>query len=81
MLKAICPWRPCSGLFAEPLLGLDLSANLESATLPGNGEASYRGVNWCYQLYPEECLEIMNRVLNPYTTAMTLDMMNIFQAE
>ena len=67
--------------FAEPLLGLDLSANLESATLPGNGEASYRGVNWCYQLYPEECLEIMNRVLNPYTTAMTLDMMNIFQAE
>ena len=65
--------------FAEPMLGLDLSTGLEVATLPGNGDTTYRGTRWCYQLYPEECLEIMNRALNPYTTDMTLEMMDIFQ--
>ena len=65
--------------FAEPILGLDLDTGLETATLPGDGTASYRGYTWCYELKPEECLEIMNRVLNPYTTDMTLEMMDIFQ--
>ena len=66
--------------FAQPMLGLDLDTGLETATLPGDGTVSYRGSRWCYELYPEECLEIMNRVLNPYTTDMTLEMMDIFQA-
>ena len=66
--------------FAEPMLGLDLDTGLETATLPGDGTVTYRGTRWCYELYPEECLEIMNRVLNPYTTDMTLEMMDIFQA-
>lgn len=67
--------------FAQPILGLDLSTGLESGVLPGDGETTYKGTRWCYQLYPGECLEIMNRVLNPYTTEMTLDMLNIFQVK
>ena len=67
--------------FAEPMLGLDLSTGLTSATLPGSGDASYRGYTWCYQLDPKGCLEVMNQVLNPYTTPMTLEMMNIFQVQ
>ena len=65
--------------FVEPVLGLDLES-VETATLPGDGTVSYRGVKWCYQLYPEEVLEIVNACLNPYEQPMTLEDLHIFQA-
>lgn len=65
--------------FASPALGFDLSTGFSSATLPGDGAVTYRGTKWCYQLYPEETLQIINELINPYTTDVTLDMTSIPQ--
>ena len=48
--------------------------------IPGDGEVTYHGWTYCYGLYPEETLEILNEMLNPYTTPITLEMTNIVQA-
>lgn len=66
--------------FAEPALGFQMDSGLQTATLPGDGSVHYKG-STCYQLYPEQCVEIMNQMLNPYTTEITLDMMNIVQVQ
>ena len=66
--------------FAEPALGFDLSTGLQSATLPGDPDVRYQGSRWHYQLYPDQTLDILNGFLNPYTTPMTQDMLNIFEA-
>ena len=65
--------------FAEPALGFDLSTGLQSATLPGDPDVRYQGSRWHYQLYPDQTLDILNGFLNPYTTPMTEDMLNIFE--
>lgn len=67
--------------FGTAALSLDFSGDVTFATLPGDGTASYKGINWYYQLYPEECLEIINRTVNPYTTDITAEMTNIFQVK
>lgn len=67
--------------FVEPALGFDLDSGLSTATLPGNGEVSYKGLSWLYQLYPEEVLDIVNTMLNPYTEPLELDELNIFEVE
>ena len=59
---------------------LDLDGGVSTATLPGDGTVRYRGTSWCYQLEREECLEIFNDMLNPYTTEITMDMTNMLQA-
>ena len=66
--------------FAGNALGLDMDTGVEGETLPGDGTVSYRGYSWCYELEPEACLEIFNRLLNPYTTELTMDMVDIMQA-
>ena len=58
---------------------LDLDGGVSTATLPGDGTVRYRGTSWCYQLEQEECLEIFNDMLNPYTTEITMDMTNMLQ--
>lgn len=68
------------GWFASQALELDTSDGVSFATLPGDGSVTYRGVEWCYELYPEESLEILNRLVNPYTTDLTLDLTDIIQA-
>ena len=67
--------------FVEPALGFDLENGLSTATLPGNGEVSYKGLDWLYQLYPEEVLDIVNTMLNPYTEPLEVDELNIFEVE
>ena len=67
--------------FVEPALGFDLESGLSTATLPGNGEVSYKGLDWLYQLYPEEVLDIVNTMLNPYTEPLEPDELNIFEVE
>ncbi|MCC8123787.1 MAG: LCP family protein [Oscillospiraceae bacterium] len=66
--------------FLEPALGLDFSTGISTETLPGDGSVRYRGTSWCYELYPEECLAIINDLLNPYTQDITLDRTNMAQA-
>lgn len=66
--------------FATQALSLDTETGISFETLPGDGTVKYKGVTWCYELEPVETLDIFNRLLNPYTTDLTMDMVHIFQA-
>lgn len=67
--------------FGTAALSMDFSNDITFATLPGDGATTYKGIPWYYQLYPAECLEIINNAVNPYTTEITADMTNIFQVK
>ncbi len=67
------------GWFAQQAMSVDLSSGVTFATLPGDGSVTCNGVSWCYELYPDQCLEILNSLVNPYTTDLTMDMLNIKQ--
>ena len=58
--------------FARSLLGLDLDSAITSTTLPAEWHSPYMWVN------QEEALEIINELLNPYTTEITGDMVEFF---
>ncbi len=53
--------------------------DLTTATLPGDGSVTYKGVPYCYALDIEKSLEIINECLNPYTTPVTADMVRMVQ--
>lgn len=65
--------------FVEPVLNFRFE-NLTTGTLPGDGMATYQGTS-CYALDLQGCLELVNSCLNPYTTPITADMMNIQQPD
>lgn len=67
--------------FATEALSLDLSRDITFATLPGNGEVHYGGVKYYYQLYPQQTLDLFNQYINPYTTDLTMDMVEIYQVQ
>ena len=62
-------------------LNLDFSSDLTFTTFPGDGLTTYLGVPYYYELYPEECLKIINNTVNPYTTDITDAMTDIFQVD
>ena len=66
--------------FTAKALGLNLSTGVSSGTLPGDGNVTYKGTRYCYELYPEDSLELINKLVNPYTTDLTLEDLTIFQA-
>ncbi|MBR5791586.1 MAG: LCP family protein [Ruminiclostridium sp.] len=66
--------------FAAKGLGLNLSTGISGEALPGDGNVTYKGTSYCYELYPNDSLEIINRLINPYTTDMTLEDVEIFQS-
>ena len=55
--------------------------DLETATLPGDGNKNFEGAQWVYELDIEASLEIINRCLNPYTTPVTADMVRMPRGE
>ena len=63
--------------FASQAVYLDTSAGVETATLQGNGDASWRGFTYCYELDPETTLDTVNRLLNPYEQDLKLTDMNL----
>lgn len=65
--------------FAAKGMGLNLSTGITGGTLPGDGNASYKGTNYCYELYPQESLDIINQLVNPYTEPLTMEDVHIFQ--
>ena len=66
--------------FAEKALYFDFSNDLTTAVLPGDGTVTYHGWTYCYQLYPDQVLELVNtQGINPYTTDLTADMLTIAQ--
>lgn len=64
--------------FVEPAMGFDMSS-LSTSTLPGDSSVTYKGWTWCHQLDQEATLQIINDMINPYTTPVTLDMTNMPQ--
>lgn len=67
--------------FVSSLLDFPLDTGLSFETLPGDGTVKYNGIDWCYELYPEEVLEIVNEMLNPYTEPLTEQELDIFQVK
>ena len=65
--------------FVEPALGFDLSTGLSTATLPGDGRSPITAGPTAMRSIRRR-LEILNEMLNPYTTPITLEMTNIVQA-
>ncbi|MCF0123606.1 MAG: LCP family protein [Ruminiclostridium sp.] len=66
--------------FAAKALGLNLSTGVAAGALPGDGNVSYRGTSYCYELYPEDSLALINSLVNPYVEPLTLSDVVIFQA-
>lgn len=66
---------------AESAAGIDMETGIQTATLEGDGEVTCNEVKYCYQLYPDKTLEIINSVINPYVLERTLDDIHIFAAE
>ena len=67
--------------FVSSLLDFPRDTGLSFETLPGDGTVKYNGIDWCYELYPEEVLEIVNEMLNPYTEPLTEQELDIFQVK
>lgn len=66
--------------FAAKAMGLNLTTGISGGTLPGDGSVSYRGYDYCYELYPNESLELINELVNPYSATLTHQDVHIFQA-
>ena len=66
--------------FASQSIYLDPSSGLETYTIQGNGETTFRGYTYCYAPDPESTLDAVNRLLNPYTRELTLEDMNLYPA-
>ena len=66
--------------FAEKALYFDFSSGLTTSVLEGDGMVQYHGWTYCYELYPDKLLELINtKGINPYTTDITADMLTIAQ--
>lgn len=66
--------------FAAQAMGLNISTGVSTGTLPGDGSVHYNGYDYCYELYPQESLALINELVNPYTTTMIQQDVHIFQA-
>jgi len=60
---------------ASSVTSLD-TGNIYMMTAPGEAYKSASGA-WLYSLYKNECLELVNEYLNPYTTSVTSSMMSL----
>lgn len=66
---------------AESAMGVNLEQNVHTSTLPGNGEVTYNGVSYCYELYEDEVLDLVNEYLNPYVEERVMEDLNIFSSD
>ena len=67
--------------FAGQAIYVDISTGVETATLEGRGDAKYRGHTYCYEVDRTLGLDTINRLLNPYDRAMTLEDMDLVKAD
>ena len=66
--------------FGLAALELDTTNGISMRTLPGNGEVTYKGIPYYYELYPQQVLDIVNQSgLNPYTEDLSLEELDLFQ--
>ena len=59
---------------------MNLSTGVTGGALPGDGNTTYRGTSYCYELEPAESLTMINQLVNPYTTSLTPEDVNFFQS-
>lgn len=67
--------------FAQKAIDLDVNNGVETTTLEGRGDAIYQGSLWCFELDEEKTVETVNRLINPYTRALTAEDMNLMRAD
>lgn len=67
--------------FASEGIQLDPSSALSGATLPGDGTAHYKGYKYCYALYQDQSLELLNTYVNPYSQPLTLQDVDFVSAK
>ena len=67
--------------FAQKAIDLDVSNSVETATLEGRGDAIYQGSLWCFELDEEKTVDTVNRLINPYSRALTAEDMNLMPAD
>lgn len=65
--------------FAQKAVMLNIDNGLETGTLPGDGTYRYSDGSLCYILYPEKALNLLNDLVNPYTTPLTEEDVNFFE--
>lgn len=63
--------------FASEALKVDLDSGLMQGTLEGRGDGVYKGSSWCYIFEEETILPTINQLLNPYTTDLTEEDLNL----
>ena len=65
--------------FAQQVIKLNPETDINMQTLPHSDEGgNYLGVNYLF-LLPEEVVNMVNRTVNPYTTDITLEGVNIIK--
>jgi len=62
--------------YAQKILALDASTDIEFLTIPANTNDSYNGVSYV-TIYVDEWLELVNEKLNPFEHEMTASDVNI----
>lgn len=66
--------------FASQALAFKMDTGMSTAIFPGAGDVTYKGTSWCWEYDREAALEIVNTMLNPYTTDVTMEMTHMVQA-
>jgi hypothetical protein len=66
--------------FASQAVAFKMDTGMSTAIFPGAGDVTYKGNKWCWEYDREASLEIINTMLNPYTTDVTPDMTHMVQA-
>lgn len=64
--------------FAQQIIKIDPETDISMQTLPSRGTGNYLGQNYLF-LDPEQVVSMVNRTINPYTTDITLDDVNIIK--
>ena len=65
--------------FVTKAVGVNLDSGVSGDALPGDGSVTYGSTRYCYELEPGKSLEMINRLVNPYTASLTAEDVNIFQ--
>ena len=66
---------------AQSAFGLDTETGVTTAVLPGRGDAVLGKTKWCYELDPDQTLEMVNAMLNPYDEPLTLADLDLIKGE
>lgn len=67
--------------FVTKAIGIQLDTGVQGNALPGDGNTTYKGVDYCYELDPAESLRLINQLVNPFTEDLEGEDVNIFQLD